>query len=166
VICWRTLAVIAALPAMALANCGVIDVLQDIRPGAQWSMTGTSYSSLNWIDETQTKPTLAEVQAAQSACQTALTPSGLLAKQRATAISEFQSATDAGVKRDRAIMLILLDELNILRQRDRDRSADVAAATSLADLKTRWAGRSSLTDRTVDQAKTAFQAKIDSGAAD
>src|SRR5262249_52162610 len=35
----------------------------------------------------------------------------------------------------RAAAAVLVDEINLLRQRDRDRSTDVAAATSLADLK-------------------------------
>lgn len=35
------------------------------------------------------------------------------------------------------------------------------AATSLADLKTRWAARSALNDLTYAQAKTAIQTNID-----
>jgi hypothetical protein len=66
----------------------------------------------------------------------------------------------------RAIALVLLDEINTLRQRDRDRSADVAASTSLADLKTRWAARSALNDRNLTQAKQALKDKIDAGSAD
>lgn len=66
----------------------------------------------------------------------------------------------------RAIAAIVIDEINVLRQRDRDRSDDVAAAISLADLKARWALRSSLADRTLAQAKTAYNNKVDSGDAD
>lgn len=66
----------------------------------------------------------------------------------------------------RAIASVLVDELNLLRQRDRDRAIDVAASTSLADLKTRWAARSDLADRTLSQAKTALQNAITSGTAD
>lgn len=66
----------------------------------------------------------------------------------------------------RAIVLLVLDEINTLRTRDRDRSADVAAATSLTNLQTRWALRSSLADRTPAQARTAIFNKIDSGSAD
>lgn len=66
----------------------------------------------------------------------------------------------------RGILLAAIDEINLLRQRDRDRAADVAAATSLADLKTRWAARAALTDRTAAQAKTAVVNKINSGDAD
>lgn len=42
-------------------------VLGRIRPGADWAMAGhdhTDYAALIWRDETQTKPTRAEVEAA------------------------------------------------------------------------------------------------------
>lgn len=38
--------------------------LSDIRPNAQWSLTGDSYEGLEWLDETQSKPTLSEIEAA------------------------------------------------------------------------------------------------------
>lgn len=36
--------------------------LSDIRPNAQWSLIGDSYEGLEWLDETQTKPTQAEIE--------------------------------------------------------------------------------------------------------
>lgn len=66
----------------------------------------------------------------------------------------------------RALADILKDEINILRKRDRDRASDVAAATSLANLQTRWAARSSLDDRTLSQLKTAIQNRVDDGSVD
>ena len=62
----------------------------------------------------------------------------------------------------RAVADIVKDEINLLRQRDRDRSTDIAASTTLANLKTAWAARASLTDRTLTQLKTAIKARIDS----
>lgn len=62
----------------------------------------------------------------------------------------------------RAVADIVKDEINLLRERDRDRSVDVAAATTLTNLKTLWAARASLTDRTLAQIKTAIKARIDS----
>ena len=35
--------------------------LQSLRPGAQWSLNGDTYSGLIWLDETQSKPTEEEV---------------------------------------------------------------------------------------------------------
>lgn len=66
----------------------------------------------------------------------------------------------------RAVADITKDEINLLRQRDRDRAVDVAAATSLADLKTRWALQSTLNDRTLAQLRTAIQDRINSGQVD
>lgn len=94
-----------------------------------------------------------------------LTPVQLVALFRALAINLMDSP-DPSQKVLRALLLVLIDELNILRQRDRDRSADVAAAASLADLKTRWAARSALADRDITQVKPAIQNKINSGLAD
>ena len=93
------------------------------------------------------------------------TPAQILADLRVAALTYLDS--DQGPsKAERAFILVLIDELNILRQRDRDRSVDVAAATSLANLQTRWAARSALADRDITQVKPAIQAKITSGAAD
>ena len=39
------------------------DALQLLRPGAQWSMDNGEYSTLKWLDESQTKPTEDEVNA-------------------------------------------------------------------------------------------------------
>lgn len=89
----------------------------------------------------------------------------LLAEQRSEAKS-FYSSPDALGKIERAVALVLLDEINVLRQRDRDRATDVAAAASLADLKIRWAARSGLPDRTATQARAAIENKIDSGGSD
>lgn len=41
-------------------------VLEYLRPGAEWSLSGDSYDGLTWLDSSK-KPTLAQVQAAESA---------------------------------------------------------------------------------------------------
>jgi hypothetical protein len=50
---------------------GIAEALQSIKPGAQWSLMGDDYSGLEWLDETQTKPTekecLAEAKKLQAA---------------------------------------------------------------------------------------------------
>lgn len=85
---------------------------------------------------------------------------------RNDAISLLLNDPSANPKTMRAILLVIRDEINLLRQRDRDRSVDVAAATTLADLKARWALRPSLDDRTSAQGKAAVQARLSSGEAD
>ncbi len=37
------------------------DALLSLRPGAQWVLRGDEYSGLEWLDETQTKPTEEEI---------------------------------------------------------------------------------------------------------
>lgn len=74
--------------------------------------------------------------------------------------------TASNAKKDRAMLLVLIDELNILRGRFNDLATDVAAATSLVDLKTRWALHTGLADRNIGQVKPAVQNKISTGMAD
>jgi hypothetical protein len=42
----------------------IVDALHLLRPGAQWSLFGDTYEGLNWVDTTQTKPSLEEIEQA------------------------------------------------------------------------------------------------------
>lgn len=66
----------------------------------------------------------------------------------------------------RAEAAVLVDENNVLREWLMAFQVQVAASTTLADLKTRVATLSALPDRTLAQAKTAIQAKITNGLVD
>lgn len=66
----------------------------------------------------------------------------------------------------RAEAAVLVDEINSLRRWVTSFKAEVAAASSLADLKTRVASLPNLPDRTLAQAKTAIINKIDGGTVD
>lgn len=55
--------------AQILLACTVVSVLQDLRPGAEWSLSGNTYEGLEWVDAVQTKPTKAEIVAAMQACR-------------------------------------------------------------------------------------------------
>ncbi len=78
-----------------------------------------------------------------------------------TTAKAYQNALDYLGRLMRAVVKLTVDEINTLRTRDRNRSDDVAAATSLADLKTRWAARSAMNDRTYAQVKSSIDALID-----
>jgi len=39
----------------------ILDALDELRPGAEWSIDGREYSNLVWLDKSQTKPTLDEL---------------------------------------------------------------------------------------------------------
>lgn len=110
-------------------------------------------------------PQIAEMTSTEKANVDAAIALARLILERQRAESLYDSTAPLG-KILRAVILLVLDEINDLRTRDRDRATDVAAATSLADLKTRWAARSSLTDRTASQVRTAIRNKIESGSAD
>jgi hypothetical protein len=87
-------------------------------------------------------------------------------KQRSGAITKYTTDADALGKLYRAVMLVAVDELNILRQWVASLKTQVAAATSLADLQARIATLPATPDRTPAQAETAIQNKINSGTVD
>lgn len=66
----------------------------------------------------------------------------------------------------RAVLLVLLDELNALREWLTSFKAATAAATTLADLKVRVAALPAMPDRTAAQARSAVAGKITDGSAD
>ena len=66
----------------------------------------------------------------------------------------------------RALVKVLLDENNTLRQWITSFKTQVAASSNLADFKTRVAALPSTPDRTLDQAKTAIVNAIDTKAVD
>lgn len=66
----------------------------------------------------------------------------------------------------RGILLLLMDELNVLRDWITQYKAQVAAATSLANLQTRVAALPNVPQRTNQQLRTAIIAIINNGQAD
>lgn len=71
-----------------------------------------------------------------------LQPAEVLVLERATAVTELLNDTSGNAKFIRAVLLVILDEINVIR------------------------AQLSLTARTVAQLKTAIQSKINSGSAD
>ena len=41
----------------------ILEAIKSLKPDAEWTLIGTSYSDLNWIDKSQSKPTESEVTA-------------------------------------------------------------------------------------------------------
>jgi hypothetical protein len=39
----------------------IVEALHNLKSGATWSLNGDTYDGLEWLDESQTKPTLEEV---------------------------------------------------------------------------------------------------------
>ena len=44
-----------------MSNIRITDALQALRPNSEYSITGNSYSGLNWLDKSQTQPTEEEI---------------------------------------------------------------------------------------------------------
>lgn len=88
-------------------------------------------------------------------------PSNAVNRLHAEAKAAFQTAAETSAQRDRALALVVMDEINLLRQWVTSFKAAVAAAATLADLKTRVAQLANLPDRTAVQAKAAVVTKID-----
>ncbi len=74
--------------------------------------------------------------------------------------------TTADAKVLRGVALVLIDEVNALRQWLAAFKVEVAAATNLANFQTRVAGLPATPDRTLAQAKTAIQNAINAGSVD
>lgn len=60
-------AVIAALsfapPALAAGNDDLARALAQLRPGAEWAISGSKCADLQWLDKVQAKPTCTEIDA-------------------------------------------------------------------------------------------------------
>jgi len=41
----------------------IIIALSNLRPNAEWTLSGDDYSKIQWLDDKQTQPTLAEIEA-------------------------------------------------------------------------------------------------------
>ena len=44
-----------------LDHFNIVKALESLCPGAQWSMNGDTYEGIEWLDQTQTKPTIEEI---------------------------------------------------------------------------------------------------------
>ncbi len=86
-------------------------------------------------------------------------------KARADAAATLDLTT-ADAKVLRGVALVLIDEVNALRQWLAAFKAETAAATNLANFQTRVAGLPATPDRTLAQAKTAIQNAISAGSVD
>ena len=89
----------------------IIDALDELRPGAEWSIDGRDYNKLVWLDKTQTKPTEDELNVKLTELQNA-EPMRLLRIER----NRLLQGTDWRASSD----LIMPEEWKIYRQRLRD----------------------------------------------
>lgn len=117
-----------------MTNQDLTDILGAIRPGSQWTLFNGAITA--WLDTGTAQPTDAEIQA-----QVPNLPTIRLGNIRNQAVA-LASDPSPDNKLIRAVLLTILDQINVLR-----------AQLSLSQI-------------TVPQAKAAVSAKINSGAAD
>jgi hypothetical protein len=110
-------------------------------------------------------PTPAQI-AQVSAAVTAYVVPTEVEELRAQAKDHLTLNPSAEMKLLRATVGIMVDEINVLREWLTSFQAAVAAAATLAALKTSVAALTALPDRTLAQAKTALGAKLDTGVVD
>lgn len=148
----------AALPVVGVANPSGQSAVNGI---ATWHTHGTlGMIRLDW----ESQPT-AQQEADADAIVQAFDPTPPTLKERA--VTAFNDAQADAAMRDRAIVLTAMDSDNVLRKFTRDLLTQIAAATSLADLKTRCANNLPvLAALDGADAKAAIGAKIDGGGAD
>lgn len=120
---------------------------------------GGTYTIERWnVAVLGAKPTEAEV-LARTAEYDAAIPAGLRAAAKAIV-----DALDKQGRLERAAAKVMIDEVNDLRAWITSFKAEVAASSSLADLKSRVAGLSAMPARTLTQAKTAIKNAVDGDA--
>jgi hypothetical protein len=113
----------------------------------------TGVSPLYWKWDAVNERPIPMTQAEQDAVDAAI-----LTAQRDSAVAQFGSVENGM----RAFLLVLLDELNLHSTKQSEELADIAAATSLSDYKTRRAARAAVPQRTEQQLRTAIRSKLGS----
>lgn len=86
----------------------IIKALISLRPGAGWHLNGDSYDGLEWLDEIQTKPTEAEVNA-EIARLEAECKATEYQRQRAAEYPPMSDYLDGVVKGDQAQVQAYID---------------------------------------------------------
>jgi hypothetical protein len=87
-----------------------------LRPNAQWTLNGGYYSNLEWLDQSQTKPTEAEVNAEVARLQ-AEYDAKQYQRDRVAEYPDFRDYLDGIVKGDQAQVQAYIDACNAIKQK-------------------------------------------------
>jgi hypothetical protein len=118
---------------------------QDVATTQQRDSAAQIVATFNWSIETHTQ--------------------WLLTKSYEIASGYLNITTDE-VRVLRALVIVLIGEINSLRTWTRNFKAETAAATNLSNFQSRVATLATLTNRTAAEARQAIQEQINSGASD
>ncbi len=146
-----------------------IQVLQSLYPAEspiQWgpaAQSDTPYADfiIGWAKVRQDSPPSQALMLSTWNTIVANAPTVAEAANQVAATTAFADKTPVS-RIQRAVAVVIMNEFNLVRQRLRAQDAAIAAATSLADLKTRWAALAAVPDRTLSQVKTAITNAINS----
>ena len=92
------------------------DALQSLCPGVEWVLRGNEYSGLEWLDQVQTQPTEAEVNAEIARLQSEL-PNKIAAENRAAAYKLEADPLFFKAQRGEATQQEWLDKVEEIKQR-------------------------------------------------
>ena len=91
--------------------------LESLRPGATWTIIGNStYENITWTDETQTKPTKAEV-TAKVALLTSAAEAVAYKKLRSKEYPDFKDYLDGVVKGDQVQIQAYIDACQAVKDK-------------------------------------------------
>jgi hypothetical protein len=94
----------------------IVDAIQSLKPNAEWVLIGDTYTGLNWLDESQTKPTEVEIQAEIVRLQ-AEYEAKEYQRQRASEYPDFTDYLDGIVKGDQAQIQAYIDACNAVKNK-------------------------------------------------
>lgn len=86
----------------------IVTAILSLRPGANWNLNGDLYEGLDWVDQVQTKPTEAEINAEITRLQAEYEANAYQAK-RAAEYPDFRDYLDGVVKGDQAQIQAYID---------------------------------------------------------
>ena len=87
---------------------GIVDALQTLAPGSQWTLTGDEYSGLDWISKDIKKPTEAALKKEAKRLQDEYDAQDY-ARKRAAEYPDFREYLDGWVKGDDAQLIAYTD---------------------------------------------------------
>jgi hypothetical protein len=90
--------------AQILIACTFVEALQSLRPGAEWTVVNDSYTALQWLDQTQTRPTNAQMLTEIQNCKVA---AAARAAAKAQARLDVKNTTLTQAQRLSALLILL-----------------------------------------------------------
>jgi hypothetical protein len=87
-----------------------------LRPNAEWTLNGGDYSNLEWLDQSQTKPTEAEINAEVARLQ-AEYDAKQYQRKRAAEYPDFKDYLYGIVKGDQAQIQAYIDACNAIKNK-------------------------------------------------